>query len=76
MIIDWQKGALDQYTFSAGRSLVWNWSATRVVSSVVLGPYCVVAGEVFVAGVARNNLGEILGEVFVAGAVAGEGGCD
>ena len=66
MIIDWTKGALDQYTFS-GWPAIWNWSAIR--SGVVLGPYCVEAGEVFAAG-------SSLGEVFVAGAEIGEGGCD
>ncbi len=59
-------------------------------AALVLGPYCVVAGEVFVAGAVINNptsvspsvagevfvAGPTIGELFVAGAEAGQGGCN
>ena len=48
-------------------------------AAVVLGPYCVIAGEVFIAGAIAAEVfvaGRVAGEVFVAGAEAGQGGCD
>ena len=48
-------------------------------AAVVLGPYCVAAGEVFMAGLVAGEAfiaGRVNGEVFVAGAEAGQGGCD
>lgn len=68
----WMRATFPSGTFderqrvSAGAAYAGN---ALSASTVILGPYCVAAGEVFVAGVVR-------GEVFVAGAVAGQGGCN
>lgn len=46
---------------------------------VVLGPYCVDAGEVFMAGAVAGGLfmaGAVIGEAFVAGAEAGQEVCN
>ena len=47
--------------------------------ALVLGPYCIEAGEVFVAGAVAGEIfvaGPMAGEVFVAGAEAGEIHCN
>ena len=48
-------------------------------AALILGPYCVEAGEVFVAGAVVGEVfmaGRDAGEVFVAGAEAGEVVCN
>ena len=58
------------------------WSYSGIPSStiiIVLGPYCVEAAEVFIAGMVSGEIfvaTKVVGDVFIAGAEAGEGSCN
>lgn len=74
MIIQWTSGTKEQSSiYQYQTPLVWNWMSVEGV--LVLPPFSVRAGEVFIAGALAGEIykaGAERGEIYRGGTVVGE----